>query len=56
MQIQALFLFHLAFAASAIIEAADAGIKVIIAITEGIPISDMIKVKNHIEGCYFNWT
>ena len=39
-----------AFAASAIIEAADAGIKVIIAITEGIPISDMIKVKNHIEG------
>ena len=39
-----------AFAASAIIEAADAGIRVIIAITEGIPISDMIKVKNHIEG------
>ena len=39
-----------AFASSAIIEAADAGIKVIIAITEGIPISDMIKVKNHIEG------
>ena len=39
-----------AFAANAIIEAADAGIKVIIAITEGIPISDMIKVKNHIEG------
>ena len=39
-----------AFAASAIIEAADAGIKVIIAITEGIPISDMIKVKSHIEG------
>ena len=39
-----------AFAASAIIEATDAGIKVIIAITEGIPISDMIKVKNHIEG------
>ena len=38
-----------AFAASAIIEAADAGIKVIIAITEGIPISDMIKVKNHID-------
>ena len=39
-----------AFAASAIIEATEAGIKVIIAITEGIPISDMIKVKNHIEG------
>ena len=39
-----------AFAAGAIIEAADAGIKVIIAITEGIPIRDMIKVKNHIDG------
>ena len=41
-----------AFAASAIIEAADADIKVIIAITEGIPTSDMIKVKNHIDGKY----
>ena len=30
------------------IEAAEAGIKVIITITEGIPISDMIKVKNHL--------
>ena len=38
-----------AFAANAIIEAADAGIKVIIAITEGIPIRDMIKVNNHIK-------
>ena len=36
-----------AFAANAIIEAADAGIKVIIAITEGIPVRDMIKVNNH---------
>jgi succinyl-CoA synthetase alpha subunit len=33
------------FAADAILEAADAGIKVIVAITEGIPVLDMIKVK-----------
>jgi len=38
-----------AFAANAIIEAADAGIKVIITITEGIPVKDMIKVNNHIK-------
>ena len=38
-----------AYAANAIIEAADGGIKVIIAITEGIPIKDMIKVNNHIK-------
>lgn len=38
-----------AFAADAIMEAADAGIKVIIAITEGIPTSDMIKVKEYIK-------
>jgi succinyl-CoA synthetase alpha subunit len=37
-----------AFAADAIMEAADAGIKVIICITEGIPIQDMIKVKAYI--------
>ena len=37
-----------AFAANAIIEAADAGIKVIIAITEGIPIRDMIRVNDHL--------
>ena len=37
-----------AFAANAIIEAADAGIKVIITITEGIPVKDMISVNNHI--------
>ncbi len=37
-----------AFAADAIMESADAGIKVIIAITEGIPTQDMIKVKNYI--------
>jgi succinyl-CoA synthetase alpha subunit len=34
-----------AFAADAILEAADAGIKVIVCITEGIPVVDMIKVK-----------
>lgn len=34
-----------AFAADAILEAADAGIKVIACITEGIPVQDMIKVK-----------
>ncbi len=38
------------FAADAIMEAADAGIKVIIAITEGIPTSDMVKVKNYLTG------
>ena len=38
-----------AFAADAIMEAAEAGIKVIIAITEGIPISDMIKVAHYIK-------
>jgi succinyl-CoA synthetase alpha subunit len=39
-----------AFAADAIMEAADAGIKVIIAITEGIPIADMIKANEYIKG------
>lgn len=38
-----------AFAADAIMEAADAGIKVIITITEGIPVADMIKASNYIE-------
>jgi len=38
-----------AFAADAIMESADAGIKVIITITEGIPIADMIKVANYIK-------
>ena len=37
-----------AFAADAIMEAADAKIKTIITITEGIPTSDMIKVKNYL--------
>ncbi|MGD9583132.1 MAG: succinate--CoA ligase subunit alpha [Lysobacterales bacterium] len=34
------------FAADAILEAADAGIRVIVAITEGIPVLDMLRVKN----------
>ena len=37
------------FAADAIMEAADAGINVIICITEGIPTKDMITVKNYLE-------
>lgn len=37
-----------AFAADAIMEAADAGIKVIITITEGIPTGDMVKVKEYL--------
>ncbi|CCG53364.1 Succinyl-CoA synthetase, alpha subunit [Flavobacterium indicum GPTSA100-9 = DSM 17447] len=39
-----------AFAADAIMEAADAGIKVIICITEGIPVADMIKAYDYIKG------
>ena len=38
-----------AFAADAIMEAADAGIKVIITITEGIPVNDMTKVAYYIK-------
>jgi succinyl-CoA synthetase alpha subunit len=37
-----------AFSADAIMEAADAGIKVIVCITEGIPVQDMVKVKEYI--------
>ena len=37
-----------AFAADAIMEAAEAGIQVIICITEGVPTKDMVKVKNYI--------
>jgi succinyl-CoA synthetase alpha subunit len=43
-----------AFAADAIMEAADAGIKVIVCITEGIPVKDMIAAKEYIKakaGC-----
>jgi succinyl-CoA synthetase alpha subunit len=38
-----------AFAADAIMEAADAGIEVIIAITEGIPVKDMVQAKEYIK-------
>lgn len=38
-----------AFAADAIMEAAEAGIKVIICITEGIPTADMVRVKSYID-------
>ena len=37
------------FAADAIMEAAEAGIKVIICITEGIPVQDMVKVKAYLK-------
>ncbi|MDQ6608756.1 MAG: succinate--CoA ligase subunit alpha, partial [Bacteroidota bacterium] len=37
-----------AFAADAIMEAAEAGIALIICITEGIPVQDMVKVKNYL--------
>ena len=38
------------FAADAILEAADAGITVIVCITEGIPVLDMLRVKNTLKG------
>ncbi|GAB4249151.1 MULTISPECIES: succinate--CoA ligase subunit alpha [Deferrisoma] len=38
------------FAADAILEAADAGIEVVVCITEGIPVMDMLKVKRALEG------
>ncbi len=38
-----------AFAADAIMEAAQAGIKVIVCITEGIPVNDMVKAKEYIK-------
>ena len=39
-----------AFAADAILEAADAGIKVVVCITEGIPVLDMLKVRAALAG------
>ena len=44
-----LFLFPLFFAADAIMEAADAGIRLVVCITEGIPTFDMIKVKQFLK-------
>ena len=38
------------FAADAILEAIDAGIELIVAITEGIPVLDMVKVKRALDG------
>ena len=38
------------FAADAILEAVDAGLDLVVAITEGIPVMDMMKVKNHLAG------
>lgn len=38
-----------AYAADAIMEAADAGIRVIVCITEGIPVKDMVMVKSYME-------
>lgn len=43
------------FAADAILEAADAGIQVIVAITEGIPVQDMMKVKAVVEDMPDTW-
>jgi len=40
------------FAADAVVEAVDAGIKTVICITEGIPINDMIPVKHYIKTYY----
>ena len=37
------------FAADAIMEAADAGMEIIVAITEGIPVMDMMRVKNYLK-------
>jgi len=39
-----------AFAADAVLEAVDAGIGMIVAITEGIPVMDMMRVKRHLAG------
>jgi Succinyl-CoA synthetase, alpha subunit len=39
-----------AFAADAIMEAADAGVELVVCITEGIPVQDMVKVKNYLQG------
>lgn len=39
-----------AFAADAVMEAAEAGIALVVCITEGIPVQDMVKVKNYLQG------
>jgi succinyl-CoA synthetase alpha subunit len=54
-----------AFAADAIMESAEAGVRLVVCITEGIPVQDMVKVKNFLRstnarlvgpklpGCYY---
>ena len=39
-----------AFAADAIMEATEAGIELVVCITEGIPVQDMVRVKNYLQG------
>jgi succinyl-CoA synthetase alpha subunit len=39
-----------AFAADAIMEATEAGVRLVVCITEGIPVQDMVKVKNYLKG------
>jgi succinyl-CoA synthetase alpha subunit len=39
-----------AFAADAVMESAEAGIRLVVCITEGIPVQDMVKVKNYLLG------
>ncbi|MBP6515609.1 MAG: succinate--CoA ligase subunit alpha [Chitinophagales bacterium] len=39
-----------AFAADAIMEAADAGVELVVCITEGIPVQDMVSVKEYLNG------
>src|SRR5690606_30511395 len=38
------------FCADAIIEAVDAGLELVVAITEGVPVLDMVRVKRYLEG------
>ncbi|TMI68731.1 MAG: succinate--CoA ligase subunit alpha [Bacteroidetes bacterium] len=38
------------FAADAVMEAAEAGVRLVVCITEGIPVQDMVKVKNYLQG------
>ena len=44
-----------AFAADAIMEAANAGIELVVCITEGIPVQDMVKAKNYLVGTNTRW-
>jgi len=39
-----------AYAAEAVMESADCGVRIVVAITEGIPVLDMMKVKNYLKG------